>query len=217
VRLYLSSFRVGAAGERLGDLTRGGRRAAVIANAIDHAPAEVREAGVQRELNDLEALGFEPHEIDLRDVPRGDHLMDLLSGFDLVWLRGGNVFLLRSALALSGADLTLTALLDEDALVYGGYSAGPCVLGPSLRALERCDDPAVVTDTYGTEVVWDGLGLIDFAFVPHVDSPEHPETDALGEVAEEYRRVGVPHRTLRDGEVIVVDGENETFYDETRL
>src|SRR5437763_10226659 len=65
------------------------------------------------------------------------------------------------------------------ALVYAGYSAGACVLSPSLRGLEAVDDAGAVTRVYGAEPVRDGLGLLDEAFVPHYRSPGHPETAAI--------------------------------------
>ncbi|MEV0404730.1 Type 1 glutamine amidotransferase-like domain-containing protein [Actinoallomurus sp. NPDC050550] len=125
-----------------------------------------------------------------------------------VWVRGGNVFMLRHALARSGADTALTSLLRQDALVYAGYSAGACTLAPSLRGLEHCDDPQVVPDTYGEPVIWTGLGVLAHAIVPHVDSPGHPESEALNAVAASYRAHGVPHQALRDGHVLVIDGDD---------
>ncbi len=119
--------------------------------------------------------------------------------------------MLRYALARSGADVELTRLLGEDAIVYSGYSAGPCVLAPSLRGLETVDAPAAVSEVYGGEVVWDGLDVLGYAIVPHVDSPAHPESEGLGRVAEGYRAANVPHRTLRDGEVLVIDGDSSSI------
>jgi dipeptidase E len=201
LRLYLSSFRLGDHPERLLELVGPSRRAAVIANAIDDADADTRKEGVDRELEALGALGLEPRELDLRE-----HFGSApdFGGLDLVWLRGGNVFLLRYALAASGADALLVDLLLDDALVYAGYSAGPCCLGPSLRGFELVDEPDAVEATYGADPVWDGLGILDYAIVPHVDSPGHPETDRCNALAEHFRTEGVAHRTLRDGEVIVV-------------
>lgn len=206
MRLYLSSFRVGDHPEHLLSMLRGKSRAAVIANAMD--PYDSR--GLEIEFVALTELGLQPQELDLRDYfDRPSEAADALARYDLVWVRGGNVFALRHALAKSGADEALIALLRDDALVYGGYSAGPCVLAPSLRGLEHCDDPAPVQRLYGEPVIFDGLGVIEYAFVPHTDSPEHPESAALDEVAARYRAEGVAHRALRDGQVLVVDGEAE--------
>jgi dipeptidase E len=210
VRMYLSSFRVGNCPHRLIELARGGTRAAVIANAMDAAPSEIRTDAVTRELNALTALGLVAEELDLRDHfgTRGAVVSEL-RGYDIVWLRGGNVFMLRYALARSDADAELTRLLEEDALVYSGYSAGPCVLAPTLRGLETVDSPVVVEQLYGDQPIWEGLGVIDYSIVPHVESPDHPESAGLGLVAQQYRRLGVPHTTLRDGEVLIIDGTTQ--------
>jgi dipeptidase E len=181
----------------------------VIANAMDATPGEVRRAGVAREVGALAELGFDPQELDLREFfgrPAGE-VEAVLDAFPAVWVRGGNAFLLRYAMARSGADDVLSSRLREDTIVYAGYSAGPCVLAPSLQGLELCDFPQKVTQTWGAEPVWDGLGLLGHAFVPHVDSPGHPETEACGRVAERYRADGTPHRTLSDGQVLVIDGD----------
>jgi dipeptidase E len=210
MRLYLSSFRMGDHPERLVSLLGRGRSAAVIANAIDDASAQEREDGLRRELDALAAFDIDAEELDLRDYfERPDRLPDDLRRYGLVWLRGGNVFLLRYALAASGADRVLVALLEQDALVYGGYSAGPCVLGPTLRGFELVDDPDEVRRIYGVPPISDGLAVLDYVIVPHVDSPEHPETERCAALAERLRIDGVPYRTLRDGEAIVVDGSEE--------
>ncbi|MFC1429664.1 Type 1 glutamine amidotransferase-like domain-containing protein [Streptacidiphilus sp. N1-3] len=211
MRLYLSSFRLGDRPDQLVALLgeAGPGRIAVIANAMDSAPADVRQAGVQRETTALTALGFHPVELDLRtffDQPK-DAVRAALHDFPAVWVRGGNAFMLRYALARSGADTALVDLLRRDALVYAGYSAGPCVLAPTLRGLELVDPPQAVTETWGDQPLWDGLGVLDHVFVPHVDSPGHPETDACGSAAEHYRTAGTPHRTLRDGQALVIDGD----------
>jgi dipeptidase E len=210
VRLYLSSFRLGDHPERLVDLARGRRRAIVVANAIDGEGAAERAARVEAEIAALAGVGLAATELDLRDHfadPRPARLVAKLAGVGVVWLRGGNVFLLRYALARSGADAALRRLLAADALVYAGYSAGPCVLAPSLRGLEAVDDAGAVRAVHGAAPVWTGLGVLDYAIVPHVDSPDHPESAACGQLAARYQADGVPHRTLRDGEALVMDGD----------
>ncbi|MBO2456961.1 Type 1 glutamine amidotransferase-like domain-containing protein [Actinomadura violacea] len=210
MRLYLSSFRVGRHPDRLLGLLPApkGAEAVVIANALDAHSEDDRRAGVGSEIAALTALGLRPTEIDLRRYfgrPAADVAAEL-ARFPLVWARGGNAFMLRYALARSGADAALTELLERDALVYAGYSAGGCVLAPSLRGLEACDDPSDVARVHGEPPVWEGLGVLDHVLVPHVDSPGHPESEVLTAVAARYRDEGVPHRPLRDGQVLVVDG-----------
>jgi dipeptidase E len=210
VRLYLSSFRMGDQPERLVEVLGADRTAAVIANALDDQPPATREEGVQREFDALRELGIEARELDLRDYfDAPERIAADLGGHGLVWLRGGNVFVLRYALAASGADAALARLLRDDALVYAGYSAGPCALGPSLRGFEQVDDPAAVADAYGAEPVWEGLGVLDYVIVPHVDSPEHPESARCNALADHLRAAGVAIRTLRDGQALVVEGDDQ--------
>jgi dipeptidase E len=208
VRLYLSSFRMGDHPEHLAALVgEGGRRAVVIANAMDDAPADVRRGGVQRELAALTDLGFDPVELDLRDYfGQERRLRRDLAGVALAWLRGGNVFMLRFALFRSAGDVVFGDLLAADALVYAGYSAGGCVLSSTLRGLELVDDAGAVMRIYGSQPVWDGLALLDEAFLPHYQSPGHPETAAIDLVAARYQAAGVGYRPLRDGQALLING-----------
>lgn len=194
MRLYLSSFRTGAHPARLLALA-GGPRTAVLTHALDDAPPEVRDAAVGREVGELAALGLDPYPVDLREPGA----VGALAGYDLLWVRGGNVFTLRRALADTGADTVLVDLLRRDTVAYGGYSAGCCVLADDLSGLERVDDP-------GDPPVRTGLGLLDRAFVPHVRTPEHPESADCDALAAAYAAAGRPHWALRDGDVLVVDG-----------
>jgi hypothetical protein len=99
VRMYLSSFRLGHCPKRLVSLARNGEAVAVIANAMDAAPPDVREAGVQREVLALTGLGFTVDELDLRSYfLDASPLSADLRRYDVVWLRGGNASMLRYAL-----------------------------------------------------------------------------------------------------------------------
>lgn len=195
MRLYLSSYRLGDHPERLTAMLPGQARVAVIGNALDAVPA-IRPAAVAQEIDALSGLGLQPVELDLRtDDPRE------LTSYDGVWVRGGNVFVLREVLRRSGADDLLVDLIRSGEIVYAGYSAGGCVLAPSLRGLELCDDPGEAG-----EVIWDGLGVLDHAIVPHLDSPGHPETELVARVAARYDADGTPYVGLRDGQALLVDG-----------
>jgi dipeptidase E len=208
VRLYLSSFRIGDHPDRLVALARGQLTAAVIANACDGFAPPDRSASVSLELRALGDLGFDGHEVDLRTFAgRGKALRAELAAVGVVWVRGGNVFTLRQAIWRAQGDGVLSELVTADAVAYAGYSAGACVLAPSLAGLERCDDADEVRRLYGEQARFDGLGLLDRAVVPHLATPAHPESAVLEQVASSYRRDGVPYVGLRDGQVYLVDGE----------
>lgn len=206
MRLFLASYRFGADPGRLVRLVGGPGKVAVIANAAD-AWGRARDSAVVSDLVPLRRLGFDPHEVDLRRfLGAPDRLRAELSGYDAVWVRGGNTFVLRAQFARSGADTVLTELLREDALVYAGYSAGACIMAPSLRGLELVDDPAEVEPTCGVPVIWAGLGLIDDAIVPHHRSPGYApgESELIDRIVDGYRRDGTRFRALTDDDVIVV-------------
>jgi dipeptidase E len=199
VRLYLSSFRMGDHPERLLELMDG-RTAAVIANACDSAPVDVRAESVQREIDALAGLGVEAVEVDLRAFTADSAgVAAAFAGHALVWVRGGNVFDLRRVMAASGADDAIVDLIANDRAVYGAYSAGCCVLAKSLRGLEMVD-PA------GDPARFDGLGVLDRPFVPHCASPGHPETEDCDRLAAHYTESGIAHHALRDGQALVIDG-----------
>lgn len=196
--MYLSSWRLGGAPSQLRALTGGTCPAAVIGNALDAADPRTRQDGVEFEISALQSLGYDTVELDLRTPGAANRIAD----HGLIWVRGGNVFALRTSMALSGADRAIHELITSDSIVYAGYSAGCCVLAPSLRGLELVDDPQVVSNP-----TWEGLGLLPYAFLPHYRS-HHPESAAIELVATAYRTNGTPFRPVRDGEVIIIDSRS---------
>jgi len=211
MRLYLSSERLG---ERAGALLAmvNGPRVAVIANGYDHCSAMARDiyrTEVYDPVAEFHSLGLEPEQLDLR-AHFGDpqSLRQRLAGYDLVWVMGGNSFVLRRAMRSSGLDNVIRDLLEADAVTYGGYAAGAIVAGPSLRGMELMDDPWEVPAGYDDPLIWHGLGLTPFAIVPHYRS-RHPDAAAAEKIVSYMEARKVRHRTLSDGEVIVRIGNLE--------
>jgi len=204
VRLFLSSYRFGSDPAPFVRLVGEPGRIAVVANAADAWPSTARAAAVTSEMGPLRSLGFTPEEVDLRDhLDDPGSLRQRLSGFTSVWVRGGNTFVLRAQLARSGGDAVLTDLVRSNRLVYGGYSAGACVATPSLRGIEFSDDPGEVASTCGIPVIWDGLGWVGHAIVPHAG--ESALADAgIRQCLSYLREHGVEHVALTDDDAIVV-------------
>ena len=205
MKLYLSSFRLGDHPQQLVDMVGENKKVAVIANSIDFGnDPESRKASVQREIDGLTNLGLQPEEVDLRDYfGKPQELEKKLSEYGTLWVRGGNTFVLRRAFKESGMDNWLIGQKGNKELVYAGYSAGVCILSPTLKGLELVDDPNIVGEGYQKETIWEGLGLISFAFAPHFESPGHPETEAVSKEVEYYKNAGIEYRALHDGEVII--------------
>ena len=211
MRLYLSSERLG---ERAGALLAmvGGSRVAVIANGYDactRLARNVYRAEAYDPIAEFQSLGLVAEELDLRAYfgdPRS--LQQRLGAFDLVWVMGGNSFVLRRAMKQSGFDTVIRELLEADAIAYGGYAAGAVVAGPSLRGLELMDDPWELPDGYDEPLIWHGLGLTPFAIVPHFRS-RHPEAASAEKVVSYMRARRTRFRAISDGEVIVQVGNLE--------
>lgn len=106
------------------------------------------------------------------------------------------------AMALSGFDALLQANKDDPSFLYAGYSAGVCVLCPSLRGIHLGDEPEAKAEGYTGGILWSGLGLISYYVVPHFRCG-HFESDAMERVADFYEQQQLPYRTLADGEVII--------------
>ncbi len=192
--------------ERLATLAPTGTRASIVVNALDNFP-RAREEWLARQSEALENLGFMPEELDLRNYfGSPERLAPVLAGKGLVWINGGNAFLLRRAMRQSRFDSVARALLESDEIVYAGFSAAVCCAAPTLRGIELVDDPSVAPPGYMRETVWDGLGLIDYNVAVHYGSQ-----DAQGETVERtiayWKSQGMPYLTLSDGEVLVVDHE----------
>ncbi|KAA0022436.1 Type 1 glutamine amidotransferase-like domain-containing protein [Antrihabitans cavernicola] len=208
MRLFLASYRFGDHQDRFLELAGTPGKVAVIANAADAWPPAARESAAVSDCAPLRKLGFQPSEVDLRDyVDRTDALAATLAEFPVVWVRGGNTFVLRAQCARSGTDRVLRDRLADDSLVYAGYSAGACLLTPSLHGIEAADDPDEVLPTCGIEPIWDGLGLVDRAIVPHWNSVIDTD-NASRTIVDRYLADDTPHWALTDHQAIVVNGES---------
>jgi dipeptidase E len=208
MRLYLSSYDLGNDPDALLTLTGTARRAAVILNALDNRP-DARAHWGKDQTDKLVRLGCEARELDLRDHFGATESLDkILRDTDLVWINGGNTFILRRAMRQSGFDALIKGALARDAIVYAGFSAGTVIAFDSLRGLELVDDPNEVPAGYPMDTVWDGLGLIPFAIAVHFKSG-HRESDLVDRTVAFYRANRIPYRTLRDGEALVIDGDSE--------
>jgi dipeptidase E len=205
MRLYLSSYRLGNRADELRAMASG-TTAVVIANALDFTADTARKnASTAREITELADLGFSARELDLREFfGRSGALLKELQDVSLVWVVGGNAFLLRRALMLSGLDDYLLARKGEPSLLYGGYSAGAIVATPTLRGIEIVDSPSMTADGYNPEILWDGLGLVPYSIAPHYKS-NHPDSELMDAIVDFFNANEMPFRAIRDGDVIITD------------
>jgi dipeptidase E len=208
MRLYLSSFKLGNQPQRLMSLAGAGQRAALVLNALDNLPL-ARADWLETQAGALHQLGLDVEELDLRDHfgVRND-LRHVFENIDVLWINGGNAFLLRRAMRQSGFDSLIHEFLQADRFVYAGFSAAVCCAAPTLRGAEFVDDPNGVAEEYDPDVVWDGLGLINYNVAVHYKS-SHPESEAIEKEIRYYEAHRMPYKTLMDGQVLIVNARSE--------
>lgn len=207
MKLYLSSYRVGNDPEALRRLAGGGTRAAIVMNAADGF--EDRLYVWPREETAMAELGFDVTELDLRDYfTDHDGLRERLRGIDLLWVAGGNTFVLGRAMREAGFAEIAEEVLRTGTLTYGGYSAGACVVTPGFEGIEMMDDPAVIPQGYPPGGRPAALGWVPWRIVPHWSS-DHPESSDADKAVQALLEAELPFRTLRDGHAIVIDDTGE--------
>lgn len=176
-------------------------------NAGDIYGDEKRPLYLANEMQKFRNFGIESEELDLRDYFNHPELLGAtLSDYGAVWVMGGNSFVLRRAMRYSGFDSLITDLVNNDAIVYAGFSAGSVAATKTLKGIELVDDPKQVPQGYSNEVVWDGLCLVDFSIAPHYKS-DHPESGMINAVIHYFQENNLPYKAISDGQAIVVSGD----------
>ena len=155
MKLYLTSERMGDDSDRLLAMITPRGRVAVVSNALDLISEEARRAYAARGgfvVHDwFRNHGLEVIDLDLRTYFNNGSIDAALDRVDLVWATGGNSFLLLRAIRQSGLEVSLKRRLAENSITYGGWSAGACVAGSSLRGIHLMDDPVSVANGYDPE------------------------------------------------------------------
>lgn len=210
MKLYLSSYKLGNHADKLRELVgKPGAKVAVCQNALDWSTdTERRATDLQAQFDDMKSLGFEPEGLDLRDYFGKPGLLEKMKTFDIIWIRGGNVFILMKAMKQSGFDEVVEQLIKQDKLVYAGFSAAFCALASSLRGMELVDDKDAQAVGYALGEVWEGYGLIDFYPIVHFRS-DHPESELVEKEYEYVKSLGVPLETFKDGDAYLVNGQTK--------
>lgn len=142
MKLYLSSYKIGnETSELLKWKQNHGNKIFVIPNAVDVFPDSERKLnGIKDKCKDLEELGFETQILDLRNFfGQKENLANYIKDVNAFYVIGGNVFILRTAMRLSGFDEILIDLSKSEDCLYSGFSAGICVLAKDLHGIHLVD------------------------------------------------------------------------------
>lgn len=167
------------------------------AGDIDSDPWYVRENRAH-----LTGLDYSVEDIDISNASRTT-IIAQLSNIDCLFVAGGNTFYLMQQLRKKDMTGDLCRLV-RSGLPYIGSSAGSVIVGPSIAYIKTLDDPADAPDLQ----TMDGLGLTDFAVLPHAKDGNR----------DDYNRIVESHRpkmkivSLSDDQAVITqDGQAFTI------
>lgn len=192
--------------EELSKLVGANKNVGIIMNAADLKRNSQDTSYLASQIECMKEIGLTGEELDLREYFNDNaSIKTRLKQYGLIWVAGGNSFVLRRAMKMSGFDIAIKELVADETLVYGGFSAGSCVVTPSLKGIDLVDNSNQVPEGYDTEKVWDGLGFVDFLIAPHYRS-DHHESEAIEKVVQYYEDNKMPYKALHDGDVLIMNG-----------
>jgi len=157
----LSNPTIAKALEDLLGKTASGVKLAFIPTAANVEPGD--KSWMIDDLNNFKKGGFEVDIVDISAIPR-EIWLPRLQEAEVLFLGGGNTFHLMHWVKQSGLQEELPELLKTR--VYAGISAGSCIAGPTIyNSVQN-----LFGEKYELEIK-DGLGLVNFHFIPHLNSP----------------------------------------------
>jgi dipeptidase E len=202
MKYYLSSARIESKNVEFESACKGHTRIGVISNALDYISTDMEEitADIDSQVNDLTNYGLQAEVVDLRDYfGKPAALTKKIKELGAVWVCGGGVYVLRQAMKLSGFDEILLTLSSDKNFLYSAYSAGCCILSANLEIYQYGDESRATPYEGLNTMIWEGLGLIDYVFLPHFEA----DNQGVNRTVEYCEENGVVFKALRDGEALV--------------
>ncbi len=207
MKFYLSSFNLGDKASELVRLMGKNKKLGYVPNACDftNVNLEKKESKEKEDIKSLKEIGLEVTYVDLKKYfGKENELKKKINSLGGLFFKGGNTFILRQAMKLSGFDKIFEDLKKREDFVYSGYSAGICVLAPDFKAIQHVDDPTDHPYEQQKETIWEGLNYLDYIILPHYKS-NHPESELIDKEIEFCEKNNIPYKTLKDGEVIILE------------
>lgn len=176
-----------------------GAKLAFIPTAANIEPGE--KSWLVDDLSNFKKAGFEIDIVDISAIPK-ENWLPRLQEVEVLCFGGGNTFHLMYWLKQSGLQAELPSLLKNR--IYVGISAGSCVAGPSIaNSIQDLFDEQYVIE------IREGLGLVNFQFVPHLNSP-HFDKIREKNLRAASQHIADPVYALDDNSALkVVNGKTE--------
>lgn len=207
MRYYLSSYKLGNETEKLKELikTTNGKFG-YIPNALDFTGADQmdKKQHCEKDMKDLNQYGATVELIDLKKYfGKENELRTKLQSLGGVYVSGGNTFVLRQAMKISGMDKIILEMKKRNDFLYIAYSAGVCLLSPRMDSYAITDNAKDFPYPQIKEQIWEGLNIIDFEFQPHYHS-DHPETQSTDKEIQYCIDNKILFKAYKDGEVLIL-------------
>lgn len=201
--LYLSSYKFGNDTQYLKDwISKNNNEVLLIFNALDAKGEEKIKNNISIDTKLLTEIGFEVKVVDLKDYfGKAEQLKNEFSKYNTYCVMGGNVFVLRQAMNLSGFDEYLKEISSNDNYLYIGYSAGSCVLSKDIEPLATVDEPISLYDK--SKVIYEGIGLVNYLIIPHYKSDYH-KSYLIDELVLKCEKENIKFKTINDGDVKII-------------
>jgi dipeptidase E len=154
------------------------------------------------DLSNIKKTGVNVDVVDISALPK-ENWLPRLEKSNVLFFSGGDTSHLMNWIIKSGLKEELPRLLDSR--LYVGISAGSMAATPTITLSNEKKREKYQDDFgYGDE---SGLGLVDFYFRPHLNSPDSPHSayDVVKEKAEKLE--GLVY-ALDDNSAVKVDGDN---------
>lgn len=207
MKFYLSSYKIGNKSEKLRTMIPN-KKIGYVPNALDFSSAnpERKKQHIENDVRSLKQIGIECEILDLKNYFNKKEDLDLkVRNFGAVFISGGNTFVLRQAMKISGLDYIIKKLINENTnFLYSGYSAACCVLSKNLIPYSIVDDAKDTPYKEQKKVIWEGLGLIDYIFLPHWNS-NHSESKLINKEVEYCKQHNLKYKTFEDGDAIIIE------------
>ncbi len=150
----------------------------------------------------LRRMDLDVCSLDIADAPY-ERIHDVIESSDMIFVGGGNSFLLLQEMRRSGADEIIAEAV-ANGKPYIGESAGAVVAGPDIGYIRDMDDVKAAPLLHDSR----GLGLVDFRVIPHYHGP------LLGRKAAEIVRRHADASDLRvitNRQAVMVHGEKDAI------
>jgi dipeptidase E len=120
---------------------------------------------IEEDASKLEEYGFKVNRFDIAGK-NNEELKFAINKSDVLFIAGGNTFLLMQEIRKSGFDKLIIDVLNSKK-TYIGSSAGSVILGPTIEYIKYFDDLSKAQLNN-----FNGLNIFNFLLIPHFNQKE---------------------------------------------